>query len=57
MDCDIFLAPATTFTGTTAEVRAQLREPGRAGFDHVGVTIRHGYPEMLEEWADVFESV
>ena len=26
-------------------------------FSHVGLTVRHGYPEMLEEWADVFEGV
>jgi len=55
--CTAELIRATTFTGTSAEVREHLRELGRAGFDHVGVTIRHGHPEMLEEWADVFEDV
>jgi len=55
--CTAELIRATTFTGTKAEVREHLRELGRAGFDHVGVTIRHGHPEMLEEWADVFEGV
>jgi 5,10-methylenetetrahydromethanopterin reductase len=55
--CTAELIRATTFTGPTAMLREQLRELARAGFDHVGVTIRHGYPEMLEEWADVFEGV
>jgi 5,10-methylenetetrahydromethanopterin reductase len=45
------------FTGPKAELREQLRELARAGFDHVGLTVRYGYPEMLEEWADVFEGV
>jgi len=40
-----------------AELRERLRELGRAGFGHAGVSIRHGHPEMLEEWADVLEGV
>ena len=55
--CTAELIRATTFTGTRAELRAQLRELRRAGFGQVGVTIRHGRPEMLEEWADVLEGV
>ena len=55
--CTAELIRATTFTGPKAQVQEQLRELSRAGFDHVGITIRHGYPEMLEEWADVFEGV
>ena len=55
--CTAELIRATTFTGSTAELREQIRELARAGFDHVGLTVRHGYPEMLEEWADVFEGV
>jgi alkanesulfonate monooxygenase SsuD/methylene tetrahydromethanopterin reductase-like flavin-dependent oxidoreductase (luciferase family) len=55
--CTAELIRATTFTGTRAELREQLRELGRVGFTRVGVTIRHGYPEMLEEWADVLEGV
>lgn len=55
--CTAELIRATTFTGTRAELREQLRELGRAGFDHIGVTIRYGHPEMLEEWADVLEGV
>ena len=55
--CTAELIRATTFTGSRAELQEQLRELARAGFDHVGLTVRHGYPEMLEEWADVFEGV
>ena len=55
--CTAELIRATTFTGTRAELRERMRELQRAGFDHVGVTIRHGHPEMLEEWADVLEGV
>jgi len=55
--CTAELIRATTFTGPKDELREQLRELARAGFDHVGLTVRHGYPEMLEEWADVFEGV
>jgi 5,10-methylenetetrahydromethanopterin reductase len=55
--CTAELIRATTFTGPKDELREQLRELARAGFDHVGLTVRYGYPEMLEEWADVFEGV
>ncbi len=55
--CTSELIRATTFTGSRAEIRAQLGELRRAGFSHVGVTIRHGHPGMLEEWADVLEGV
>jgi len=55
--CTAELIRATTFTGPKAELREQLRELGRAGFDHLGLTVRYGHPEMLEEWADVFEGV
>jgi 5,10-methylenetetrahydromethanopterin reductase len=55
--CTAELIRATTFTASRAELREKLRELARAGFDHVGLTVRHGYPEMLEEWADVFEGV
>jgi 5,10-methylenetetrahydromethanopterin reductase len=55
--CTAELIRATTFTGPKAELREQLRELARAGFDHVGLTVRYGYPEMLEEWSDVFEGV
>jgi 5,10-methylenetetrahydromethanopterin reductase len=55
--CTAELIRATTFTGTRAEIRDQLRQIARAGFAHVGITIRHGHPQMLEEWAEVFEGV
>jgi 5,10-methylenetetrahydromethanopterin reductase len=55
--CTAELIRATTFTGTRDELREQLRELGRAGFAHVGITIRHGHPEMLEEWAAVLDGV
>jgi alkanesulfonate monooxygenase SsuD/methylene tetrahydromethanopterin reductase-like flavin-dependent oxidoreductase (luciferase family) len=55
--CTAELIGATTFTSTKAELQEQLRELGRAGFAHVGITIRYGHPEMLEEWADVIEGV
>lgn len=55
--CTAELIRATTFTATRGELRERLREMARAGFGHAGVTIRHGHPEMLEEWADVLEGV
>jgi alkanesulfonate monooxygenase SsuD/methylene tetrahydromethanopterin reductase-like flavin-dependent oxidoreductase (luciferase family) len=55
--CTAELIRATTFTAPKAELRERIRELGRVGFDHVGLTVRHGYPEMLEEWSDVFEGV
>ena len=55
--CTAELIRATTFTGTKTEVQEQVRALARAGFDHAGVTIRHGHPEMLEDWADVFAGV
>ena len=53
--CTAELIRATTFTASRAELVDRVRELGRAGYDHVGVTIRHGHPAMLEEWAEVFE--
>jgi len=55
--CTADLIRATTFTGTKAELQEQIRELARAGFDHFGLTVRHGHPEMVEEWADVFAGV
>jgi 5,10-methylenetetrahydromethanopterin reductase len=55
--CTAELIKATTFTGTQAELREQLRALRDAGFDHFSITIRHGRPEMLEEWAEVFSGV
>jgi 5,10-methylenetetrahydromethanopterin reductase len=55
--CTAELIRKTTFSGSRAELRERIRELARAGYSHLGITIRHGYPEMLEEWADVFEVV
>jgi 5,10-methylenetetrahydromethanopterin reductase len=55
--CTAELIRATTFTGTRAELRERLGELRRAGFAEAGVSIRHGHPEMLEEWADVLEGL
>ena len=55
--CTAELIRATTFTATRTELREQLRDLAGAGYGHLGITIRHGHPEMLEEWADVIEGV
>ena len=55
--CTADLIKTMTFTATTPELRERLRELRTAGYDHFAVSIRHGHPEMLEEWADVFEGV
>jgi 5,10-methylenetetrahydromethanopterin reductase len=55
--CTAELVRATTFTATPAELRERIRELRRAGFGELGITIRHGHPGMLEEWADVFDGV
>jgi len=55
--CTAELIRATTFTGPPDELREQIRELARAGYGEVGVTIRHGHPEMLEEWAELLSTV
>lgn len=55
--CTAELIRATTFTGSRAELQERIRELARTGYHHLGITIRHGHPEMLEEWADVIEGV
>jgi 5,10-methylenetetrahydromethanopterin reductase len=55
--CTGDLIRTLTFTATMPELRERLRELGSAGYNHFAVSIRHGHPEMLEEWADVFEGV
>ncbi|HXP77014.1 MAG TPA: LLM class flavin-dependent oxidoreductase [Stellaceae bacterium] len=52
--CTAELIRATTFTATKSELRERLRALRDAGYDHFSVTIRHGHPEMLEEWIEVF---
>jgi 5,10-methylenetetrahydromethanopterin reductase len=46
-----------TFTGTKGELQDRIRELGGAGYNHFAIHVRHGYPEMLEEWAEVFAGV
>jgi alkanesulfonate monooxygenase SsuD/methylene tetrahydromethanopterin reductase-like flavin-dependent oxidoreductase (luciferase family) len=55
--CTAELIRAVTFTGTRSELRDRIRELGAAGYNHFAIRIAHGYPEMLEQWADVFEKV
>ena len=46
-----------TFTGPRPELQDRIRDLGAAGYNHFSIHIRHGHPEMLEEWADLFEGV
>ena len=55
--CTADLIRTLTFTATMPELRERLRELRRAGYNHFAVSIRHGHPEMLEEWMEVFEGV
>ena len=55
--CTADLIRLTTFTARKEELQERFRELGRIGFGHVGITIRHGHPQMLEEWAEVFAGV
>jgi 5,10-methylenetetrahydromethanopterin reductase len=55
--CTAELIRAITFTDTKPALQERLRELRAAGYNHFSVHIRHGHPEMLEEWADVFASV
>lgn len=55
--CTAELIAATTFTGTRGALREKLRALADAGFGHFSITIRHGHPEMLEEWIEVFEGL
>jgi len=55
--CTADLIRALTFTATRPELQERVRELGAAGYNHFAIHIRHGHPEMLEEWADVFAGV
>jgi 5,10-methylenetetrahydromethanopterin reductase len=55
--CTAELITATTFTAPKAELVDRMRALRDAGYDHFSITIRHGQPQMLEEWAEVFASV
>jgi len=55
--CTPGLIRAVTFTAPKSELQDRLRELRTMGYTHFSIHIRHGHPEMLEEWADVFEGV
>ncbi len=55
--CTADLIRTLTFTATRPELQERIRELGAAGYNHFAVHIRHGHPEMLEEWAEVFAGV
>jgi 5,10-methylenetetrahydromethanopterin reductase len=55
--CTAELITTLTMTATAPALRERLRELARIGYTHFAVNIRHGHPEMLEEWADVFAGV
>ena len=55
--CTADLIRATTLTGTRAELRDRIRALRDAGYNHLAVHIRHGQPQMLEEWVNVFAMV
>ena len=55
--CTAELIRTLTMTATKGELQERLRDLGKAGYTHFAVSIRHGHPEMLEEWADVFAGV
>jgi 5,10-methylenetetrahydromethanopterin reductase len=55
--CTADLIRTLTFTAPRDELRERLRELRGAGYNHFSIHIRHGHPEMLEEWAGVFEGV
>ncbi len=53
--CTGELIRSTTMTATRAELRERLQELLRAGFTHLGVESGYRHPEVLEDWAGVFE--
>jgi 5,10-methylenetetrahydromethanopterin reductase len=55
--CTADLIRTLTFTGPKPFLQERLRELDRAGYTHFAVNIRHGHPQMLEEWAEVLAGV
>jgi 5,10-methylenetetrahydromethanopterin reductase len=55
--CTADLIRTLTFTERKPVVQERIRELRAAGYNHFSIHIRHGHPEMLEEWADVFAGV
>ena len=50
--CTADLIRTVTLSGTKSELRERIRELDAPGYTHLSVHIRHGHPEMLEEWAE-----
>jgi 5,10-methylenetetrahydromethanopterin reductase len=55
--CTADLIRMLTFTASKPVLQDRIRELRAAGYNHFAINIRHGHPEMLEEWADVFAGV
>jgi hypothetical protein len=55
--CTADLIRTMTFTGTKALLRERLRDLQAAGYTDFAISIRHGHPGMLEDWAEVFAGV
>src|SRR5205823_4131666 len=55
--CTADLIKTLTFTERTPVQQERSRELRSAGYTHFSIHIRHGHPEMLEQWADVFARV
>jgi 5,10-methylenetetrahydromethanopterin reductase len=55
--CTEELIRSITFTATRPVLRERIRELEAAGYTHFSIHIRHGHPQMLEEWAEVFAGV
>jgi 5,10-methylenetetrahydromethanopterin reductase len=52
--CDGELIKAFSWTATKPELRERLRTLKDAGFERISVQIRHGHPQMVEDWHEVF---
>lgn len=48
---------ALSFTATAGELRERVQELKRVGYSQFSIHIRHGHPEMLEDWADFLAKV
>ncbi len=55
--CTPQLIASTTLTATRPELQDRLRALRDAGYSHFSINIRHGHPQMLEEWAEVFAGI
>jgi len=55
--CTEGLIRALTFTATKPELQERLRAFRDMGYNNFAIHIREGHPEMLEDFADVFEGV